>query len=233
METWRVPKALAIIPDGNRRWARSHRLSILNGYSIGVKKFIEFGEWCKDYGINNVTVWAFSSDNVSRPSEEVNALFSIYKKVANDDDIRNMLHRNKTKLSIIGERRLLPKDLLKSLHKLETETSMYKDRVINMLMGYGGREDLLYAAKRTARAIAKNKRIKFEQYFRDSLLSNSIPNLDLIIRTSGEMRLSGFMPWQANHSELYFSDKLWPDFAKSDLDSALKDYSSRNRRFGK
>ena len=233
MEIGRVPAALALIPDGNRRWARGHGLSIFNGYSKGVTKFLEFGEWCKEYGINNITIWALSSDNLSRPKEEVNALFSIYKKVAKDRKIIDMLHRNQTRISVISDKRILPSDLASSLHRLETETSIYKERVINLLMGYGGREDILHAAKKAAASVAAGKRVRFEEVFQRSLLSNNIPNLDLVIRTSGEMRLSGFMPWQSGYSELYFSNKLWPDFTRSDLEAALLDYSSRDRRFGK
>ena len=147
MKIKNIPKTVAIIPDGNRRWANSHSLSILNGYDLGVKKFIEFSEWCISYGINNIIVWAFSTENFSRSSKEVNTLFSIYKKVANDKKILSRLHKNKTSLRIIGNRSLIPKDLLEPLKKVEKETSKYKDRVINMLIAYGGKDDILHAVK--------------------------------------------------------------------------------------
>ncbi len=227
-----APATIALIPDGNRRWARAHRMSIFNGYNLGVNKFIEFGEWCRNYGINNVTVWALSSENLSRPKEEVQTLFSIYKKVANDKKILARLHKNQTRVRIIANKSLVPKDLILSLSKMEKETSRYKDRVINMLLGYGGRDDILYAAKKAAAGV-RRKGAQFEQLFEKSLISCSVPNIDLIIRTSGEQRLSGFIPWQSAYSELYFSKKLWPDFTKDDLRLAIDDYGKRQRRFGK
>ncbi|MEM0201234.1 MAG: polyprenyl diphosphate synthase [Candidatus Micrarchaeaceae archaeon] len=227
-----IPKTVAIIPDGNRRWAKAHTLSIMNGYDLGVKKFIEFSEWCVSYGINNIAVWAFSTENFSRDSKEVKTLFSIYKKVANDKKILSRLHKNKTSLKIIGNKSLLPKDLLNQLRKVEKETSIYKDRVINMLIAYGGKDDIIHAVKAITKK-AKNIANINEKLIYKYLLSNTVPDIDLIIRTSGEERLSGFMPWQTSYSELYFSDKLWPDFTKNDLYNALLEYNKRQRRFGK
>jgi undecaprenyl diphosphate synthase len=233
MSTESAPATIALIPDGNRRWARAHRMSIFDGYNLGVNKFIEFSEWCKNYGVNSVTVWALSSENLSRPREEVNTLFSIYKKVANDKKILERLHKNKTRVRIIANRDIMPKDLIASLHKIEAETSRYGERVINMLLGYGGKDDILHAAKKAAINFKRKGGEHFEKIFEQSLLSYNIPNIDLIIRTSGEQRLSGFMPWQSAYSELYFSKKLWPDFTKDDLRLAINDYGKRQRRFGR
>jgi len=227
-----MPKTLALIPDGNRRWARSHRLSVLNGYDVGVKKFISFSEWCMQYGINNIAVWAFSTENFKRDSAETNTLFGIYKKVANDKSIIERLHKNRTRFVIVGNKKLLPPDLRQSLARLERETRKYKERVINMLIGYGGRDDIVHAVRgavRNARSAAGISDSIIQRY----LISSAVPEIDLVIRTSGEQRLSGFMPWQTEYSELYFSKKLWPDFTKSDLHGALADYSRRQRRFGR
>jgi tritrans,polycis-undecaprenyl-diphosphate synthase [geranylgeranyl-diphosphate specific] len=221
-----LPKTVALIPDGNRRWVRKHGLSISSGYNIGVKNFIAFSKWCTEMGIYNLTVWALSSDNLKRSRLEVRILFNIFKKIATDNSIREMLHENKTRLKVIGDTSLLPKDLLAALHALELETEAYTGSVINMLMGYGGRDDVIFAARNYAKSGSKEP---FDRY----LMSNTVPDLDLIIRTSGEQRLSGFMPWQSSYSELYFSKKLWPEFTKADLQRALKDYSGRQRRFGK
>lgn len=233
MRIEKVPKVLALIPDGNRRWANSHSLNFIRGYSMGVKKFIEFSDWCREYGVRNIVVWAFSTENFSRPKAEQDALFSIYRKVAHDKGIIKRLHKSKTRFKIIGDRSLLPKDLVGALHKIEVETGAYKNRVINMLIAYGGRDDILYAAKKMVND-AVNKKVGEvnEAIFRACLLSSDIPDIDLVIRTSGEERLSGFMPWQAVYSELYFSKKLWPDFTKRDLEGALEDYNNRQRRFG-
>ncbi len=227
-----VPRTIALIPDGNRRWAKSHAFSIFSGYNLGVKKFIEFSEWCKSYGINSIAVWAFSTENFSRDEKEVRALFNIYKKVANDGKILARLHKNKTCLRIVGNRDLLPKDLLKALQKVEDETKIYKERVINMLIGYGGKDDILHAARALVGKVTRASLIN-EELFSKYLLSSALPEIDLIIRTSGEHRLSGITPWQTSYSELYFSKKLWPDFTKKDLHAALLDYNKRQRRFGR
>ncbi len=227
-----VPRTIALIPDGNRRWARSHALSIFNGYSLGVKKFIDFTEWCKDYGIGSISVWAFSTENFSRNSREVKTLFNIYKRMATDKEILARLHKNKTRLRVIGNRDMLPKDLLAALRNIENETKSYTDRAINMLLGYGGKDDILHAAKSLVNAARRASMVN-EETFRKYLLTSALPEIDLIIRTSGEKRLSGLLPWQTGYSELYFSKKLWPDFTRKDLHSALLDYNNRQRRFGR
>jgi undecaprenyl diphosphate synthase len=233
MRDKKVPKVLALIPDGNRRWAMKHNLSFFNGYNLGVNKFIDFADWCKDYGINNITVWAFSTENFKRSSLEKDALFNIYRKVATDKDLLARLHDNRTRVSIIGNKRLLPRDLSEALHKVEVETGAYKDRVINMLIAYGGRDDVLHATSELVKDALKKKVGKVDEaLFRSYMFSGSVPDIDLVIRTSGEARLSGFMPFQAGYSELYFSKKLWPDFARSDLEEAIDDYGNRKRRFG-
>ena len=228
----KLPMTIAIIPDGNRRWARAHKLSILKSYNNGVKKFVEFSEWCRAYGIRNVTVWAFSSENIKRSREEINALFYIYKKAATSKSLASRLHKTQTRIKIIGNKQMLPKDLIRSLSKLEKETEDYKEGIINVLIGYGGREDLIHSVKYLANhATLKIKDI--EKEFEKHLISSQIPNIDFIIRTSGEKRLSGFMPWQTGYSELYFSKKLWPDFTRKDRSNALNDYNNRQRRFGR
>ncbi len=229
-----VPEALALIPDGNRRWAKGHGISFQQSYNQGVNKFIDFSEWCLGYGINNLTVWAFSTENFKRPSLETHVLFDIYRKVAKDSNIVGRLHDNETRFVVVGNRALLPKDLMQSLHKLELDTKKYTGRVINMLIGYGGRDDILFAAKALVKdAIDRKIRTVNEALLRSYLLSSVVPDADLVIRTSGEQRLSGLMPWQSGYSELYFSKKMWPEFTKRDLNSAIKDYSDRQRRFGK
>jgi len=228
-----APRALGLIPDGNRRWARSHRESFLNGYRYGVKKFMDFAQWSIDYGVRNIAVWAFSTENFNRPREEVNTLFNIYRKAATDKDILSMLHDNKARFNIVGNRALLPRDLVNSLHKIELSTKVYTGRSIQMLLAYGGRDDILHAAKALVKeAVHKKIRNVTDTLFRAYMLSSQVPDMDMIIRTSGEERLSGFMPWQSEYSELYFSNKLWPDFTKRDLETALVSYSKRQRRFG-
>jgi undecaprenyl diphosphate synthase len=233
MRAKETPSTLALIPDGNRRWARSHSLSFFNGYRQGVHKFIDFADWCKEYGVKNITVWAFSTENFTRPTPERQTLFDIYKKMATDKDILSRLHNNKAKFNIVGNRALLPRDLAEALHKVEIETGRYKKFAINMLIAYGGKDDILHATKMIMKDAVK-KRIKnvSEALFRAYMFSSAVPDIDLLIRTSGEERLSGFMPWQSGYSELYFSKKLWPDFTRKDLEVALAEYERRQRRFG-
>lgn len=227
-----TPDTIALIPDGNRRWARRNRLSILKGYSLGVTRFVDFCEWCLDYGVKDITVWALSTENLKRSKAELAILFKIYKDVANDGKMLDMLRNNRARLKLVGDMALLPKDVYRALHKLETQTKQYTERTINMMIGYGGREDIVFAAMRLASEVKKGLKNTAENFQR-MLVSYSVPDVDLIIRTSGERRLSGFIPWQSYHSELYFSKKLWPDFTKRDLKLALLDYEKRERRFGK
>lgn len=232
MQAKQLPKTLALIPDGNRRWARSHRLSVLSGYDRGVKKFISFSEWCTQYGINSIAVWALSTENLKRDRKETETLFRIYVKAATDNTILQRLHKNRTRLRVVGDRKLLPKELRAALENLESETRRHKANVINMLIGYGGHDDIMHAVKGAIKKV-KNAALMSDALFEGYLLSKAIPKIDFVIRTSGEQRLSGFMPWQTEYSELYFSKKLWPDFTKDDLHKALLDYSKRKRRFGK
>ncbi len=233
MHIKKTPTAVGLIPDGNRRWAMSHKLSFLNGYKLGVEKFIDFATWCNEYGVSNISVWAFSTENFRRSKPERNALFHIYKQVATDEKILSRLHENQTRVNIVGNRSLLPSDLLKALHNVELETKRYTERTINMLIGYGGRDELLQAARRLVNnAIKTGVKSVNEAMFKTCLFSRQIPDIDLVIRTSGEERLSGFMPWQTGYSELYFSKKLWPEFSKRDLQSAFAEYDRRQRRFG-
>lgn len=227
-----IPNAVAVIPDGNRRWAKRHSLSFLYGYQYGVQKFIDFSEWCKEFGVKNISVWALSTENINRSGAEVNALFNIYRKFAKDRNLIERLHRNETKFIVVGDRKLLPNDLSHSLAGIEGETSAYDTRTINLLIGYGGREDIITAVRKVISEKVRYGASVTEQLFRKFLESSAVPDIDFVIRTSGEERLSGFLPWQAGYAELYFSKKLWPDFEKKDFKRALNDYGMRHRRFG-
>ncbi|MDE1856664.1 MAG: di-trans,poly-cis-decaprenylcistransferase [Candidatus Micrarchaeota archaeon] len=230
-----VPEHLAIIPDGNRRWSRSHSLALLKGYDMGIKKFISVSEWCKKLGVKTVSVWALSTENVkSRTSAELNVLYSLYVRACDDPEIIKTLDRNKSRVNVIGDKRLLPKKVRQAFDRLEARTRHYKEFTINLLVGYGGKDDLLHAAKRLY-LDAIHKRIKSinDRIIRSYLRTSVLPDVDLIIRTSGEFRTSGLLPWQSDYSELYFSKKYWPDFGKNDLEAALRTFSKRQRRFGK
>lgn len=234
MATKSVPETIALIPDGNRRWASGNKISLLKGYSLGVKKFIDFSEWCKEFGIRNITVWALSTENLSRPKHELNTLFLLYKKAAKDPKILERLNKNSTKFNVIGNKELLPKDVREALEGLSKKTNSNKERVINMLVGYGGKEDILHAAKEYAKSVIKIGKVftLTDESFKKYLRSYAVPEIDFVIRTSNEERVSGLLPWQISYSELYFSQKHWPEFSKQDLKKALNAYGKRNRRFG-
>jgi undecaprenyl diphosphate synthase len=228
-----VPSHLALIPDGNRRWSRHHSFSLYHGYDYGIKKFMDFGMWAKSFGVKTITVWALSTENVKKRSRlELGALYQLYIKSARDPAILARLAKNQARVRIIGNLRILPKKLEDALRYLEKATLAYKELTINILVGYGGKEDILYAFK-SLQGKANNARGVDEEFVAKHIRTASIPDVDLIIRTSGEMRLSGFLPWQSDYSELYFAKKYWPDFEKRDLERALREFAYRERRFGR
>ncbi|MDE1868828.1 MAG: di-trans,poly-cis-decaprenylcistransferase [Candidatus Micrarchaeota archaeon] len=227
-----VPKHVALIPDGNRRWSNKNRLALFSGYQMGVKKFIDFSIWAKSFGVKTLTVWALSTENVkARSNLELNALYKLYVQAATDPKILADLKANNARIRVIGNMYLVPTKVKDALLSLEKKTKMYKEFTINLLIGYGGRDDLLYAVRDIRSERAKNRIT--ESMVGEHIRTSSVPNVDLLIRTSGEQRLSGFLPWQTSYSELYFAKKYWPDFKKSDLRKALVEFSERQRRYGK
>lgn len=228
-----APTHLAIIPDGNRRWASENKLNLLKSYDYGIRKFVEVSIWAKDLGVKTISVWALSTDNIkNRKKTELNTLYRLYIKASNDPKILKMLKENGASIKVVGDTSLLPKKLKEALKALENRTKSYKQFSINILVGYGGREDILHALKSTVIKKKNGLKVNYET-LRDNLFTSILPDVDLIIRTSGEMRLSGFLPVQSAYSELYFSKKYWPSFTKEDLTKAITTFSARNRRFGK
>jgi undecaprenyl diphosphate synthase len=167
----------------------------------------------------------------NRSKEELEILFRIYVKAARDPSILKMLKDNQTKVNIIGNLANLPAEVRKALIELHRKTKNYKAFTINLLIGYGGRDDIVHAVRQIL-SHKGNSRISSEE-IANNLVTKEVPDVDLVIRTSGEMRTSGLMPWQIAYSELYFCKKYWPDFGKADLVEAVQDYSTRERRFGK
>ncbi len=230
-----APSHIALIPDGNRRWSKFNKLHILDGYSIGIKRFIEFAKWSKEFGVETLTVWALSTENLkNRSNIELKVLFSLYLKAATDKKVLKDLKDNRARLRIIGDVNSLPKKLRDALLDIERRTRTYKDLTINMLINYGGREDLIYSMQQMSKELKGNKNAKIdEEFVRRHLRSANLPDVDLIVRTSGEIRTSGLLPWQGSYSELYFSKKYWPDFCKEDFRKAIQTFSQRQRRYGK
>ncbi len=231
-----LPQHIGFIMDGNGRWAKMRGLERSEGHKAGAKTFKKIGEYCADVGIKYMTFYAFSTENWNRPKREVLALMKLFKEYLSDgeerlgeNDIRQM------RLRFIGEREALPKDLLKLIEKAERETAKYDKITVNIALNYGGRAEIVHAVKDIATKV-KNGELAVDDIY-DSLISDNIytagqPDPDIIVRPSGEYRLSNFMTWQSAYSEFWYSDVLWPDFSEEDVNKLLSDYQNRNRRFG-
>lgn len=219
---------LAIIMDGNRRWAKTRGLPPFEGHRAGYKKIEEMLNWCRDAGIKILTLFAFSTENWQRPKEEVDFLMKLFL-LALTRDIKK-LHKNKVRVRIIGRREGLPEKLKEAIKKSEELTKNNGGGTLNLAINYGGRPELADAFKK----IAKNPPEEItEETISQNLYTAGLPDPDLIIRTSGEQRLSGFLTWQSAYSELLFINHHWPEFSKEDFDAALADFANRQRRFGR
>lgn len=220
---------IAIIPDGNRRWSIENGISRTEGYAIGIRKIGDVLKWCKDFDIKMLTMWGFSTDNFKRDNEEISGLFELFKenlKKAIESDDNN---KQKLKVRFFGRLHQFPYEIQEMIKKAEQTSSNNNDYQLNLLLSYGGREEIVDAVNEIIK-----KKIPFvdEKIIEENLYTKGLPNPDLVIRTSGEQRLSGLMPWQTCYSEFYFSKKLWPDFSKEDFVDAINEYERRKRRFG-
>ena len=221
---------LAVIPDGNRRYACKKGLAAWFGHENGIRKMKDVAVWAfKDFGIKTLTIYAFSTENFKRSETEVRKLMELFAKTFEQMKNDVVLHENRVRVAFIGKRSMLPLRVRKSINDIEKETKDYDDHVLNIAIAYDGREEIVAAARKLAKS--SNQKITAKAFERALWLSGNTP--DLIIRTSGERRLSGFLLWQASYSELYFSKKLWPEFGKRDLKAALDDFKRRHMRFGK
>ena len=228
-----MPVHIAMIMDGNRRWAKRNKVSTAKGHQEGAENLSRVVNHCSKLGIKYVTVYAFSTENWKRSKEEVDALMLI---------IKNYLHNyvkkaneNNIKINIIGRRDRLSKGVLNSIEYAMEETKNNTGTQFNIAFNYGGRDEIVTAVKAIAEKV-KNNEIELEeiteQLISDNLYTKNIPDPDLLIRTSGELRTSNFLPWQLVYAEYYFPDTLWPDFKEKDLEQAIEAYQGRNRRFG-
>lgn len=225
-----IPSHVAIILDGNRRFAERLMLEPWKGHEYGKKKVEEFIEYAKNIGIKEMTFYALSIENIEkRPSIELNYLYKIFREAFRDMD-RKKLMKDSTQIKFIGDLNLLPKDLMEECLKLENETALNKKFVVNFAVAYGGRQELIEAVRK----IIKNK-IKFDkissEIIEDNLYLKSEPSM--IIRTGGEKRTSNFLPWQSSYSEWFFIDKMWPEFSKDDLMKCIEEFKNRKSNYGK
>ncbi len=218
---------VAIIMDGNGRWARSRGLPRIEGHKRGARKVEEVVEWASDLGVNFLTLYAFSTENWKRPPEEISFLFRLFV-----DFMRSKVEKMKkegVRIRIMGRRSSLPDSVLETWDWIEEQTKDCGRIDVIIALNYGGRAEIIDAVNSI---IGLGLHEVDEESFRNHLYLPDVPDPDLVIRTSGEMRISNFLLWQIAYSELYFIDKYWPDFSKSDLVEALEDFSKRERRFG-
>ena len=233
IDTNNLPKHIAIILDGNRRWAKQRGLSTREGHKAGADNLETISKFCNAIGIKYLTVYAFSTENWKRTKKEVTALMAILK-VHIDSFIREKNKQN-IRLHIAGNMENLPKSLQKSLMNAVEITKNNTGMVLNLAFNYGGRQEIVMAVKKIAEKI-KNNEIDIKD-INEELISNNLytagqPDPDLLIRTSHELRTSNFLPWQLVYTEFYFPEKHWPEFGKEDLLEAIRVYQKRNRRFG-
>ena len=225
-----LPKHIAITMDGNGRWAKSKGKLRIFGHNNGVKAVRDTVEAAAEIGIKFLTLYAFSTENWNRPSKEVNALMTLLVSAINKET--KTLMDNNIKLSTIGDTDSLPSKAKKELAEAIDKTKGNTRMTLVLALSYSGRWDILNAVNEITNKGVGNDKITEEQ-FQQYLSTKSVPDPELLIRTSGEYRISNFLLWQIAYSELYFTDTLWPDFRRADLEKAILDYQSRERRFGK
>ncbi len=231
-----LPQHIGFIMDGNGRWAKERGLERSAGHKEGAKTFRKIGEYCADVGIKYLTFYAFSTENWNRPKKEVLALMNLFKEYLREGDTRTGENSiRQMRLRFIGEREGLPKDLLKLIEKAERETAHYEKMTVNIALNYGGRAEITHAVKDIAQLVMDGK-LEVDDITEatvcDHIYTAGQPDPDIIVRPSGEYRLSNFLPWQSAYSEFWFSNVLWPDFTEEHVNEILRDYQKRNRRFG-
>lgn len=223
-----TPQHVAFIMDGNRRWAKGRKLPIIFGHRKGYGRIEEIVKHAKAKGIKYVTFWAFSTENWNREKKEVDDLMKVFREVFKKSSM-NKLMAEGALISVFGDLTPFPKDIQENVEKLMDDTRNNTNIQVNFALNYGGRPEILRAV---SLLIEKGLAIT-EENVSNNLYSQGQPDPDLLIRTGGELRLSGYLPWQSVYSELYFTDVLWPDFDSKQLDQAVEEYETRQRRFGK
>ena len=229
----RIPKHVAIIMDGNGRWAKDRGLSRTAGHREGIKRVKDIVKAAGELGVGALTFFAFSTENWSRPRKEIDILMRYLENflIQEVDD----MHKNNIRFNVIGEDSPLPLGILKKIREAKRKTKDNTGLTVTLALNYGARQEIIEAAKRFARAVFSKEEAledlnieKFSHY----LYTSDLPDPDLLIRTSGEMRISNFLLWQLSYAELYFTRKLWPEFKADDFKAAVEEYQSRERRFG-
>jgi len=228
-----IPDHIAIIMDGNGRWAKERGLHRVAGHREGVNSVRDIVEVCGQLGVKYLTIYAFSTENWRRPKEEVSTLMRLLLRALRDETDR--LHENNVRLTCIGDIETLPRQVQAELHEAIEKTKGNTGLTLNLALSYSGRWDIANAARKLAEDIEvgnlKPENVN-EKTFSSYLSTNKIPDPDLMIRTSGEFRLSNFLLWELAYTEIYISDRYWPDFRRNDLYEAIRNFQRRERRFG-
>lgn len=230
-----LPRHVGVIVDGNRRFARASGQQVSGGYQAGADKIVEFLDWCADVDVEIVTLWLLSTDNLRRPENELTALLAIIKSLAG-----SLAADGRWRLRLVGSLDLLPAGPAAELKAIADRTADADGMTVNMCVGYGGRQELADAVRsllleQTERGLSTEQiaeRLDVDA-IAEHLYTKGQPDPDLVIRTSGEQRLSGFLLWQSVHSEFYFCDAMWPAFRRVDFLRAMRSYAARERRFGR
>lgn len=227
-----LPEHIAFIMDGNGRWAKKRGLPRKFGHREGAKNFRRIARYCKDIGIKNITFYAFSTENWKRPKDEVDAIIELFREYI--ADVRNYIGEE-VRVLFLGDKSIFDADLQKKMIDLEEDTKDNHEMTMLLAINYGGRDEVVHVSKILAQKAADGE-LKpediTEDMFGSYLYTKDVPDVDLMIRPSGELRLSNFLIWQSAYAEFYFTDVLWPDFSPEELEKALVNFAGRSRRFG-
>lgn len=227
-----MPVHIGFIMDGNGRWAKKRGFPRKFGHREGAKSFERIVNYCKDIGIQYISFYAFSTENWKRPKDEVEAIINLFRKYI--DDVREHIDDN-VKVVFLGDKSVFDDELRRKMIKLENDSKDFTAMTLLIAVNYGGRDEIVRAVKKIAEQVKRNQldvSTIDEGLFSRYLDTRGVPDVDLLIRPSGEMRLSNFLVWQCAYAEFYFTNVLWPDFSPKELDKAILDYSKRGRRFG-
>lgn len=227
-----IPKCIGIIMDGNRRWSKEQGLTSLEGHQRGYEKLKEVIEWVKDAGVNNLVVYAFSTENWKRSEEEVSYLMDLFRKML-DEEINELIEKD-VRIIFAGDTSRFPEDIQEKIAEANEKISDDAAFTLAVALSYGGRAEILHAVNRVIfDETREGVHIVTEEDFAKYLWTKNMPDPDMVIRTGGEQRLSGFLPWQSVYSELFFVKTFWPAFTKEEFDGLIEEFAQRERRRGK
>lgn len=224
-----LPQHVAFIMDGNRRWAKQNKLSLFLGHENGARRLEPLVDYGLEKGIRYMTFWAFSTENWQRSDEEVKDILKVFRQALKDPMVKRLQEKN-VRVNVIGDLTPFPDDIKQDIQKILKDSKDNKQMMVNIALNYGGRAEILSAVQKLLES--KHTSVT-EEVFSDLLYTGGQPDPDFVIRTGGEKRLSGYLPWQTVYAELYFTPTFWPDFGPEAFEEALQDYEQRQRRFGK